>query len=239
MDEKLHQTYRRIEKTHWWFVGRRQLALDFLEKQKPGADILDFGCNAGFLVDFLRQRGWRTQGCDKSADAIAFGRAQGITDLRVSDTDSLPFSDEQFDAVFCLDVLEHLADDRIGMAEIRRILKPGGQALITVPAFKFLWGLQDKVSHHFRRYRLKDLKNLAGQKGLKIKRASYFNFFLFLPIALARFWQKISKPRRISDFELNNSFINWLFKTIFLGEIKLLRHFYFPWGVSIFIVLQK
>ncbi|MDD5590229.1 MAG: class I SAM-dependent methyltransferase, partial [Candidatus Portnoybacteria bacterium] len=191
MDEKLHQTYRRIEKTHWWFVGRRQLALEFLKKQKPGADILDFGCNAGFLVDFLRQRGWQTQGCDKSADAIAFGQAQGITGLRVSDTDVLPFPDGQFDAVFCLDVLEHLADDGIAMAEIKRVLKTGGQALITVPAFKFLWGLQDEVSHHFRRYRLKDLKKLAGQKGLKIKRASYFNFFLFLPIALARFWQKI------------------------------------------------
>ncbi len=239
MDEKLHQTYRRVEQTHWWFVGRRQLILDFLEGQSSGAKILDFGCNAGFLVNFLRQRGREVQGCDKSADAVAFGQAQGISGLTLSQEEELPFANEQFETVLCLDVLEHLADDFKGLQEIRRVLKPGGRALVTVPAFKFLWGLQDEASHHFRRYRLKELKILAAKSGFKAIRASYFNFFLFAPIALARFWQKIFKPRRGSDFELNNPLSNRLFKKIFLGEIKLLRRFNFPWGVSIFIIIQK
>lgn len=240
MEQKLYQTYQAIEKSHWWFVGRRRIILNILKPLAlPGLKILDFGCNAGYLVKYLSDRGFNISGCDKSAEAIAFGGAQGIKNLKVTENDILPYADEEFDVVLCLDVLEHLPDDLAGIKEIKRVLKPGGRAVVTAPAFKFLWGLQDKVSHHFRRYRRPDVKKIADGGGLKIERLSYFNSFLFLPITLARLWQKIMPPKRFSDFDLNNNFLNFCLKAVFLTEVFFLRFINFPLGVSLITILKK
>ncbi len=240
MDEKLHQTYRKIEGTHWWFIGRRQLVFDILKKRAPAdAKILDYGCNTGFLVNVLQRAGFDACGCDKSAEAICFGQAQGTKNICATDGDVLPYRDGEVDVILCLDVLEHLADDRQGLREIRRVLKPGGLAIITVPAFNFLWGLQDEVSHHFRRYRVFQSEDLIKQENLKIEKLSYFNFFLFAPIVLMRLAQKFYRPKRGSDFELNNRFVNKILEKIFLLEIKFLRRVNFPFGVSLLAILKK
>lgn len=239
MDEKLYQTYREIEGIHWWFVGRRQLIFNLLESLGKDIRILDLGCNTGFLVNLLQQKGYEVYGCDSSEAAIAFGRQQGTRNLQVVEGNRLPFGDKEFDMILCLDVLEHLVDDRQGLQEIERVLKPGGLAIITVPAFNFLWGLQDKVSRHFRRYRASQIKKLAIQSGFNVKKLSYFNFFLFAPIALMRLAQKFYRPGRGSDFELNNRFVNKILEKIFLLEIKFLRRLNFPFGVSLLAILKK
>ena len=238
MDEKLYQTYREIEGTHWWFVGRRQLIFNLLESLDKDIRILDLGCNTGFLVNLLQQKGYEVYGCDSSEAAIAFGRQQGIRNLQVVEGNRLPFGDKEFDMILCLDVLEHLADDRQGLQEIKRVLKPGGLAIITVPAFNFLWGLQDKVSRHFRRYRASQIKKLAIQSGFNVKKLSYFNFFLFAPIALMRLAQKFYRSQRSSDFELNNRLTNAVLKRFFLLEIKILKYLNLPFGVSLIAVLE-
>lgn len=239
MEKKLYQTYQEIEKKHWWFAGRRQIILNILKPLSKDIKILDFGCNAGFLVKFLNIRGYKISGCDKSGEAINFGRADGTENLKIMENNVLPYANEEFDLVLCLDVLEHLEDDSAGLTEIKRVLKPGGQAIITVPAFKFLWGLQDRVSHHRRRYTQPNLKKLAEAGGLKIERLSYFNSFLFFPIAAARLWQKIIRPRRFSDFDLNNKFLNFCLNIIFLTEVFLLKFINFPFGVSLLAILKK
>src|SRR3972149_2771725 len=64
-----------------------------------------------------------------------------------------PYRSAQFDAVICVDVLEHLEDDRAGLADIYRVLKPGGRVLVTVPAFQSLWSRRDVQLPPKRRYR--------------------------------------------------------------------------------------
>ena len=92
---------------------------------------------------------------------------------------SLPFKTNSIEMIIASDVLEHLEEDAIGMKEIHRVLKREGEAILTVPAFQVMWGIQDKVGRHKRRYSKKQfIKKIEGE-GFKVLRSSYFNFFFF------------------------------------------------------------
>ena len=72
--------------------------------------------------------------------------------MRVGDVCHIPHVDNSFDLVLATDIIEHVDNDERALAEINRVLRPGGTAILSVPAFKALWGLQDRISHHKRRY---------------------------------------------------------------------------------------
>lgn len=244
MDLGLYKQYREIEEWHWWCVGRRAIIFDFLGHYLPldtypSLKILDVGCHTGFLVQALQSAGYRASGVDISAEAVAFGRSMGIDNLSVASEERLPFPDRHFNLVLCLDVLEHIKNDRQMLTEIERVLVPGGFLVLMVPAFMLLWGLQDRVAQHFRRYRRTELLDLAAASGFKPQRVSYFNFIFFWPILLIRWWEKLAPPRRSSDFDLNNRVINRILQKIFLLEGRWLRRFNFPFGVSLLAVLEK
>jgi SAM-dependent methyltransferase len=100
-------------------------------------DVLEVGCGAGVdLVRFARG-GARVTGVDVAESAIALAKAnfaqQGLTaDLRVADGEALPFADASFDCVFAHGVVQYTADDRRLVAEVRRVLRPGGLAIFQV-----------------------------------------------------------------------------------------------------------
>ena len=100
----------------------------------PG-NLLDVGCAYGFLVDTYRRRGWKADGCDISAFAIAEGERRGITGLRLGALPALQYPSGAYDLVTCLDVIEHLTPDvyRDYLAEFHRVLRPGGVAVIATP----------------------------------------------------------------------------------------------------------
>ena len=124
--------------------------------------------------------------CSEPGRWLSICRARGLSRGRQGAAEGLPFEDASFDLVTGLDVVEHLDDDLAGLTEMRRVLRPGGYALLFVPAFNFLWGVQDDISHHRRRYTLRELKDTVEQAGLKIDRATYANLTFFAPILLGR-----------------------------------------------------
>lgn len=93
--------------------------------------------------------------------------------------EAVPLATGSFDAVLALDVLEHLDDDTADLREAARLVKPGGLLLVTVPAFPSLWGGQDVVSHHRRRYTRPAPRQLFYRAGLPVPRATHFNTLLF------------------------------------------------------------
>ncbi len=95
------------------------------------------------------------EGVDVSTEALSFCRERGLAQVKQGAAESLPYADNSFDLVTGLDVVEHLDDDLAGLKEMRRVLRPGGKTLLFVPAFMFLWGVQDDISNHRRRYTLK------------------------------------------------------------------------------------
>ena len=240
MEHKLYETYRKIEAEHWWFVGRQAILANILRKYfPPKAKILDIGCNTGVLVGILQKNGYEAFGSDMSQEAIEYGSQRGVKKLYVATGEKQPFPDQTFDCVMALDVIEHIDDDGAVIKEMKRLLKPDGKIIIKVTAFMFLWGLQDEAAHHKRRYTKNSLSKIITSEGFSIIRETYFNTFLFIPILISRLIQKIMPPKRTSDFDLNNRFINAVLRKIFIAEAFLLRYIDFPFGVSLLAVASK
>jgi len=105
--------------------------------------------------------------------------------------------------------------------------------LLFVPAFMFLWGVQDDVSHHRQRYTLAELKQKLRQADLQIVRASYANISFFGPILLGRLFMRVSGLRPASENNVNVSALNGLLGRILGAESWWLNRMNFPFGVSI------
>jgi SAM-dependent methyltransferase len=230
------------EMHHWWYRVRRELVgkiVHTYEREKVGPlKILDIGCGAGALMQELAVFG-EVSGVDISPRAIEYCKARGITRVQEADAAKLPFPDESFDVVVMLDVLEHLPDDNDGANEVARVLKKDGLAIIAVPAFMFLWGVTDVVSHHFRRYRRPELVRALKSAELSVKYAGYFNTFLFPLIALVRFAVRFLKLPMENEQGTGGKIGNAICYAIFSLESKFIPTVRFPFGVSILALARK
>jgi SAM-dependent methyltransferase len=117
-------------------------------------------------------------GVDMSDDAIRFCAGKGLGHVEKGNVCSLPFDNVSFDVVLATDIIEHVDDDDRALAEIAGVLRPGGKVLIKVPAFRSLWGLQDEVAFHKRRYRMLPLLGQLKPVGLAPPRRYYFELYI-------------------------------------------------------------
>lgn len=117
-------------------VSRRRFAIEMIEsKLAPGSKILDVGCGTGHLAAELARRGFDTWGTDLSAGMVDYARQHYNPDrFQVADIERIPFPDNYFDGIVCLGVMEYLGSDEPALREMRRVLKPGGHAVITTPS---------------------------------------------------------------------------------------------------------
>jgi SAM-dependent methyltransferase len=178
---------RRLEDRHWWFVGKRLLVASLLGDAlaRPGLRVLDVGCGTGGVLAGLGG-GIRPFGVDRSTLALAHCRARGLSAVACSSAGDLPFAAGSFDVVMLLDVLEHFADEQKLLAEIRRLVRPGGRVLVSVPAFQFLWSQHDVVLQHIRRYRAGQLQEVLERARLTIERLTYTNAVALPPAVVVR-----------------------------------------------------
>ncbi len=242
MEKSYYKNYFVLEKMHWLFRIRRKIFLYFVGKYtKPNAKIFDFGCGSGYLVGELQKMGYDTYGLDFEKYAIDYGLNQGINNLKLATGEKIDYPDETFNIVTAFDVLEHIENEKPIIKELVRILKPGGKMIISVPAYMWLWGVQDDISHHFRRYTAGSLVNVfKNLPELKVIRKTYFNTFLFPPIAVVRLFSKwFNIKNRNSDFDIKTGFLDVIFYHVFNLEHHFLKFIDFPFGVSILLVLEK
>jgi SAM-dependent methyltransferase len=242
MQQHTYSIMYEVEGTHWWFAGRRRIIRSFVEEicrsmKESRPRILDVGCGTGANLELLREFG-EAEGVDVSHDALAFCRARGLEDVRHGAAEKLPYEDGAFDLVTALDVVEHLDDDVAGLREMRRVLRPGGRALLFVPAFMFLWGVQDDVSNHRRRYTLDGLRRVVREAGFEVERATYANISFFAPILMGRLLMRATGLRPASENNINIGALNGLLGRVLGAESALLRHMNFPFGVSALCVAR-
>jgi SAM-dependent methyltransferase len=187
------------EDRHWWYRGRRRIVCEALAQLGVGADarVLDAGCGSGRLLDELRGYG-HVSGLDLDADSVEIARSRGHEDVVQGAVEDLPWPDETFDLVISLDMVEHTADDRVALRELRRVTKPGGRFLMTVPAYQALWSSHDVFNNHFRRYDRRMLRALAAETGWTIERTTYFNSLLLAPAAAVRLARRVRHRERIA-----------------------------------------
>ncbi|HJU56703.1 MAG TPA: class I SAM-dependent methyltransferase [Pyrinomonadaceae bacterium] len=243
MQEHTYPIMYEIEDAHWWYAGRRRIIKSFLGRvcrnfQTPPR-ILDVGCGTGANLELLAEFG-ETEGVDISQEALAFCRERGFGNVRHGAAEKLPHADNTFDVVTALDVIEHLDDDLASLQEMRRVLRPGGRVLLFVPAFMFLWGVQDDVSNHRRRYKLKELETVVERAGFEVERATYANITFFAPILLVRTFMRLARIRPSSgDFKINVPAFNGVLGRVFGAERFWLSRLSFPFGVSALCVARR
>ena len=244
MQQHTYAIMNRVEDSHWWFVGRRLILESFLRQilsalgnENSALKILDVGCGTGANLEMLAQFG-AAEGVDVSDEALEFCRAKGLKTHKGL-AEKLPFTDESFNLVTALDVVEHLDDDVAGLKEMHRVLKSGGRTLIFVPAFMWLWGVQDDISNHRIRYTKKQIVERLEKAGFEIERATYANWTFFTPILAGRTLMKITGIKPESENNVNVSALNGVFGKLFGAERFWLKNFDFPFGVSVVIVAKK
>jgi SAM-dependent methyltransferase len=215
------------EETQWWYSGQRAIASALLEPalaRAPAGErrLLDAGCGAGFNLLALGALG-NAVGIDIAPDAIAFCRRRGVRAVRAS-LHALPFPDSSFDAVTSFDVIYHawVPDDRRAVAEMARVLRPGGLLLVRVPALRMLWGAHDVEVQSRHRYTRAELRALLEGCSLRVERATYCNSLLF-PLLLARRTLDRVLGREGSDVGFLPAPLEWAFARALRAEAALVR----------------
>lgn len=246
MNKDFEKLYHEVEAAHWWFVARRALVKNLVCRTAPDRQsaILEIGCSGGPLMEQLHDAGYRKlTGIDLSPEAIALCRERNLGDVRVMDAQQPDFPPASFDVITASDVLEHLADARRAVTAWHGLLRPGGTMVVFVPAFQCLWSGHDDVNHHFHRYRAGELASLLRGAGFEIRRQGYWNFFLFLPVALVRLVKRLvpgtaKAPK--GDIQPVASILNSFLAGLLGVENRLiLAGLNFPWGISAMVVARK
>ena len=232
-----------IDEHHWWYRGRRRIVRAELDRLAlaPEAQILDAGCGSGRMLQELAGYG-QVSGIELDDDAAELAAQRGWGEVKVGRLEELPWEDGAFDLITSLDVVEHTPDDRVALAELRRVSKPGGWLLVTVPAYQTLWSLHDVANHHFRRYNQATLARPARDAGWQVERMTFFNSLPLAPAAVVRLAQR---RKRMDDgytpnVELSPPWLNSALDVPMRAEARWLgRGRRLPAGLSLLALLRN
>jgi SAM-dependent methyltransferase len=245
MDERLMKAMLEVDEHHWWYRGRRLIIgseLDRLPLPRP-AVVLDAGCGSGRTMAELVQYG-EVHGLELDPEAAQVARDRGHGEVHTGPLEELPWPPATFDLITCLDVIEHIPDDRATLRALREACKPGGWLLLTVPAYPALWSLHDVANHHYRRYSRKSLQAVASAAGWRVARLSSFNSLLLAPAAAVRLAQR-RRAKNLDggytpDLKLGPSWCNGVLERPLKLEARWLsRGHTLPVGLSLLAVLHN
>jgi SAM-dependent methyltransferase len=238
----IYQLMRALEEEHWWFVARREILAALLSTVDipAQADILEVGCGTGGNIDMLLRFG-NLVCVEQDEFAAQLARERNcVSVLSGKLPDDLPQLNTSFDLVTLFDVIEHVDEDRQSLVTLSSILNPGGRIIVTVPAFNFLWSQHDDENNHKRRYRKRDLRKLADETGLSLDYISYFNFWLFSPVAAVRLLRKVIPYNESwQDMRQPGVTTNWLLKNILASERYFAGRISLPFGISLMAVFSR
>ena len=241
MDRAVFDRMAETDQDHWWFEARRDILDTFIARRAdlpPDAAILEVGAGTGHNFPMLERHG-RVDAVelDSPARALATQRlGREVLDAALPELTGI--DGEAYDMVALLDVLEHVEDDRAALEGLRRVVKPGGKLLLTVPAYQWMWSHHDEAHHHFRRYNRARLDALASAHGWRRRHSSYFNSHLFPPIAAARLLGKVTKSESADD-AVPPAPVNSLLRMVFGAEQAWVGRVPMPFGVSILGLYER
>lgn len=191
-DEVNAERLMEADADHWWFRSKAALVSSGLRATTPPgrawADgwLVDVGGGAGGVTAMLGWRDDRVLVLEGSAALVARARARHGLAATQATVGALPLADSSADAVCFLDVLEHLDDPGAALLEARRVLRPGGRLVITVPAHRWLWSEADELLGHVCRYTRPALAKLLTTAGFRPELLSHVFSWLVPPVWLTR-----------------------------------------------------
>jgi SAM-dependent methyltransferase len=245
MEKSYAQQYALLEGEHWWFRARRVVLRNLLAQLgwPPQPRILEIGVDPSRNLLEIYPSDSRVEGVEPDEALARIAAARVPAAVFNTSIDQLPqeIRDGSYDGVALFDVLEHIEDDVRALQIVNRKLRTGGRIVLSAPAYMWLWGQQDVVNQHYRRYTSRELREKLQVAGFVIERVTYFNTILFPPIAAVRLLARYrGKPhRKEGDFAYVRKSSNEVLLTLFAAERLFLRYFNFPFGVSVFAAARK
>jgi len=235
----------RAEATHFWFHGFRGFVAPVIAERaagRHGLRLIDCGCGTGANVALLAPHG-RAFAFDLSGfGARRAGQRSGGPVVR-ADITRIPFADATFDIATSFDVFQCLERDGDAIAEMARLLKPGGTAVLTLAALDILRGDHAEVWHETRRYTPRTARQLVERAGLEVRRVSYMFASLFPLMLVTRVSQRLLRPyrqpRRDQDITVPPAPVNQALTWLVSGEVVLANRVPMPIGSSLLVVAQK
>jgi SAM-dependent methyltransferase len=211
--------------------------------------ILDIGCSSGFLLEKIKEAFPNSFviGSDVVMGPLKnLANANPEIPLLHFDLTRCPLPDNSMDAVVLLNVLEHIENDALAISQIYRILKPGGVAVVEVPAGPELYDIYDELLMHYRRYRLRDLRKLfAGEKFAILKR-SHLGCFLYPGFYLVKMLRRLKRSKiaqeniaSIVGQSIARTGGNPLYHILMRLELKLGAWLSYPFGIRCLITCRK
>lgn len=228
-----------LEDKYWWFVGRRFLAVTLFKRLgNLHGKVLDLGCGTGaVLAEFSNLT--ESVGLDMSMVALKFASSRKDFNLVQASGTDMPFGAETFDSVVGLDVFEHIENHEAAFKECYRVLRPGGKLILSVPAFKMLWGPHDVALHHFRRYRKSEVVDIITASGFEPVKVSYSLFFLYPVVLVVRFFEKRRRGQVAASLPKLWTPLNGLLINLQAMEAHIISKINLPWGSSVVAIALK
>jgi SAM-dependent methyltransferase len=200
-----------LEDRHWWYRERRAILRKELSRLPVTGRALDIGAAGGGNTRVLQAHGWQAVALEYSDSVADVAKARGISAIR-ADARDLPLESDSCDLVTAFDILEHINEDYLAAAEIARVLKPGGTALIAVPCDMALWSAHDDEVGHVRRYTRSELTGVIQKAGLVVDEVWSWNVLLRPVVAVRR------KSSTGSDLNEVNPLLNAALTGVIVAE---------------------
>lgn len=245
MEPEEYRSIYRLEQSHWWYQGMREIAESVLSRYLPQGrplDVLDAGCGTGGMMQSLARFG-RVYGLDYSPLALDYCRKRAITTAVRASVTHIPFASQRFDLATSFEVLYHAAvrDDVAAMREVLRVLRPGGLFLLRLPAFEFLRGSHDHTVHTRHRYTADEVRRKLRAAGFRVLRVSYANSLLFPAAAGSRLLQRVTgrAEHAGSDVQETSRWLNGVLRAPLRLEARLLPVLDLPVGLSVLALARR
>lgn len=247
MRPKAFEQFLALEREHWWFRGRRAVYLELLRgalAERRPRRVLDVGAGVGGFLPELAALGQRVHFTECDRAALGAASARGVAHGVRASAEALPFRNESYDLVCLFDVIEHVVDDARALEEVARVLRPGGLAVLSVPAHPWLFSRNDRVAGHERRYTRAGLRSLISGAELQLVRCTYTNALLFPLIAPVVLGSKLLEPL-VPDSEHTNLSVRLpraldeLCFRAFRAELQVSRRWDLPLGHSLLAIARR
>ena len=210
--------------------------------------LLEVGCSSGFFITKLKNA-WPTAvvlGSDFLLEPLErlAEREPGIPLLQF-DLVQCPLPSRSLDAVILLNVLEHIKDDRGATQQVARVLKPGGVAVVEVPAGPHLYDAYDEFLQHERRYTAATLRALLEGSGLTVVEASHLGFSVYPAFAMVKRRNQragassVEARRKVVEANITGTRSSALLGAVLRVEAALGRFVSYPAGIRAVAVARK
>lgn len=235
-----------VEREHWYYAGKREVVRGWLARTArlgPGQTLLDCGAGTGRFAKEMEAY-CRVMVLDDHEESLRLLRTRFRPEQILSLAgDAVPLPDGSLEGVTALDVLEHVPDDAAVVRGFHRLLKPGGVAIVTVPAGMALWSDWDEALHHYRRYHREQLRALFPDDAWEIVYLNYTNVIVYPGVWCVRKWRALRRkmghpaPRSRTEDHLPPQWLNGLLRGLFVGMAR--WRMPFPFGVSLVLVARR